>query len=63
MAERFDSLTNQIVNKFPPCKLNIAELGDSVHGLIHGSVRKYSEDVITSVHAVTECLAKMIATL
>lgn len=63
MRKRFEELTENIMNEIPVGRVHIAELGDSVHGLIHGSTRKYSEDMLTSAHAITECLAKMMLTL
>lgn len=63
MKQRFNKLASEICSTVKPCRLTIAELGDSVHGIIHGSVKKHSENVIDSVFQVTECLSNLFVTL
>ncbi len=63
MKHRFNILANTICSTIRPCRLTIAELGDSVHGIIKGNIKHHSENVIDSVFNVTECLSNLFVTL
>lgn len=59
MHERFKKLAEEIASNVNTKTLYIADLGDTVHGIIHGSVQKYSTwvtDATTEVIKAYECL-------
>lgn len=59
MHERFKRLAEGIISNVNTKTLYITDLGDTVHGIIHGSVQKYSSwvtEATTEVIKAYECL-------
>lgn len=63
MQQRFKTLAQEIIATVKPTRLTIAELGDSIHGIIKGSIKKYSEPAVDSIFQVTEEIASLFITL
>ena len=63
MRTRFEQLAEHIINLLPPCDLVIADGGDRIMGLLHGSILRNSEGCVDSVFEVTECYTKLFLTL
>ena len=63
MRARFEQLAEHIINLLPPCDLVIADGGDRIMGLLHGSILRNSEGCVDSVFEVTECYTKLFLTL
>ena len=63
MRARFEQVAEKIINLLPPCELVIADGGDRLHGLLHGSILRNSEGCVDSVFEVTECYTNLFLTL
>mgnify|MGYP001108980008 CR=1 FL=1 len=63
MRARFAETAEHIINLLPPCDLVIADGGDRIMGLLHGSILRSSEGCVDSVFEVTECYTKLFLTL
>jgi hypothetical protein len=63
MRARFEETAEQIINLLPPCELVVADAGDRIMGLLHGSILRNSEGCVDSVFEVTECYTKLFLTL
>lgn len=63
MRARFEETAEQIINLLPPCDLVVADAGDRIHGLLHGSILRNSEGCVDSVFEVTECYTNLFLTL
>lgn len=63
MRARFKETAEQIINLLPPCELVVADAGDRIMGLLHGSILRNSEGCVDSVFEVTECYTKLFLTL
>lgn len=63
MHSRFKRLTEAIINLVDSRTLYIADLGDTVHGIIHGSVQKYSTWVTDATTEVIKAYENMFVTL
>ena len=63
MRARFAETAEHIINLLPPCDLVIADGGDRIMGLLHGSILRNSEGCVDSVFEVTECYTKLFLTL
>lgn len=63
MHIRFRKLAQGIIDNTTSRKVYIADLGDTVHGIIHGSVQKYSSWVTDSVTEVIRGYENVFITL
>ncbi|MDD3002078.1 MAG: hypothetical protein PHF29_10025, partial [Candidatus Riflebacteria bacterium] len=63
MRARFEQVAEKIINLLPPCELVIADGGDRIMGLLHGSILRNNEGCVDSVFEVTECYTKLFLTL
>jgi hypothetical protein len=63
MRARFEQVAEKIINLLPPCDLVIADGGDRIMGLLHGSILRSSEGCVDSVFEVTECYTNLFLTL
>lgn len=63
MRARFEQVAEKIINLLPPCDLVIADGGDRIMGLLHGSILRSSEGCVDSVFEVTKCYTKLFLTL
>jgi hypothetical protein len=63
MNYRFKKLAQGIIENVNSKTLYIADLGDTVHGIIHGSVQKYSKWVIESTTEVIKEYESLFLTL
>jgi len=63
MHERFAKLAQSIIDNVPSKKIYIPDLGDSIHGIIHGSVQKYGTWVTAAVTEVIKAYEQLFLTL
>ncbi len=63
MHERFKKLAEGIIDNVENKTIYIADLGDTVHGIIHGSVQKYSTWVNNAVTEVIRGYESLFLTL
>ncbi|NLE03955.1 MAG: hypothetical protein GX638_04000, partial [Crenarchaeota archaeon] len=63
MHERFDTLAEGIIESVKSKYIHIAELGDSIHGKIHGSAQKHSVWVNEAVTEVIKGYERLFLTL
>jgi len=66
MKERFKKITKKVISEQilnPVKKIILNDLGDTVHGLIHGSVEAQSEDIISSFKEVMQCYIQLLTDL
>lgn len=64
MRNRFEKLFCFIANNIPKSEpLRIIDCGDTLHGIIHGSVVKNSEPMVSSLISAIECYSNLINSL
>lgn len=63
MHKRFSKLASEIINRVPTRKIYITDLGDTVHGIIHGSVQKYGTWVTDATTEVIKAYESLFLTL
>lgn len=63
MHKRFRSLAEGIISHVPTKEIYLSDLGDTIHGIIHGSVQKYSAWVPTAVAEVIRGYGNLFVTL
>lgn len=63
MHNRFAKLAQSIIDKVPGKTIYIADLGDTVHGIIHGSVQKYGTWVTDATTEVIKAYEQLFLTL
>jgi hypothetical protein len=63
MHERFQKLAQSIIDTVPGKTIYIADLGDTVHGIIHGSVQKYGTWVTDATTEVIKAYESLFLTL
>ncbi|MCE5227922.1 MAG: hypothetical protein LLG05_18945 [Porphyromonadaceae bacterium] len=63
MHERFAKLAQSIIDIVPGKSIYIADLGDTVHGIIHGSVQKYGTWVTDATTEVIKAYESLFLTL
>lgn len=63
MHKRFKMTAEAIINLVPNKVIYISDLGDTVHGIIHGSTQKYSAWVPTAVTEVIRGYGNLFVTL
>jgi len=63
MRERFAKLAQSLINNVPGKTIYIADLGDAIHGIIHGSVQKYGTWVTQAVTEVIKAYESLFLTL
>ena len=63
MHQRFAKLSQSIIELVPGKTIYIADLGDTVHGIIHGSVQKYGTWVTDATTEVIKAYESLFLTL
>jgi hypothetical protein len=63
MNERMSKLAQSIIDNVPNKTIYLAELGDTVHGIIHGSTQKYSAWVTDATTEVIKAYEQLFLTL
>lgn len=63
MRDRFRQLAANIINTIPPCGLLVADAGDRINGLLHGSILRNSENCVDSIFEITQCYTDLFLTL
>lgn len=60
MKQRLDSLANHLIDRYSGMELTVYDLGDTVHGIIHGSVKKYGSFTAFAVVEVINSLCEFL---
>lgn len=63
MRNRFKELASRLIQELEPCELIIADLGDKLSGILHGSLIQSSENCIDSIFELVDCYTGLFLTL